>query len=136
MRSEWMGIVATYVELLSLATYVGGSFVVELVLAPAQKAIPPSQQQVLGEKIADRLLWLVWPSLGLLLVSAVAQTFPAGTDDVLAEGLLSTSYGRTFLAFLVLWAILVVNGIIVTFVLRPKVKARIDPRVGAREAQV
>jgi len=33
----------------------------------AQAAFPPAQAQVLGQKTADRFLWLVWGSLGLIV---------------------------------------------------------------------
>ena len=136
MRSEWMSVFAMYLHLLGLAAYVGGSLVMEFVVGPAQKAIPPAQQQVMGEKTADRFLVMVWASLGVLLVSGVLQTYPAHTERLLVgSGLLGSAYGRTLFIMMALWVVLVVNGAIITFVLRPKLKGKMSAQAGAAQAQ-
>jgi uncharacterized membrane protein len=136
MRGQWMSVIAMYLHLLGMATYVGGSLVMEFVVGPAQKAIPPAQQQVMGEKTADRFLMVVWASLGLLLLSGILQTFPAHREKLLVgDGLFDSSYGRTLFVMIVLWVVLVVNGAIITFVLRPKLKGKLTAQVGAAQVQ-
>ena len=136
MRGEWMAVVGMYFHLLGMAAYVGGSLVMEFVLGPAQKAIPPAQQQMMGEKTADRFLVVVWAALGLLLLSGILQTFPARTDKLLVgHGLFASSYGRTLFVMILLWVVLVVNGSIITFVLRPKLKGKMTAQVGAAQVQ-
>lgn len=136
MRGEWASILATFLHLLGMAAYVGGALVMELVVAPAQKAIPPAQQQIMGERTGDRFLWVVWTSLALLLVSGILQTFPAHNEKMLTgDGLFDSSYGRTLFVMIVLWAVLVVNGAIITFVLRPKLKGKMSSQTAALQAQ-
>lgn len=136
MRGEWMSVFAMYLHLLGMATYVGGSLVMEFVVSPAQKAIPPAQQQVMGEKTADRFLVVVWASLGLLLLSGIMQTFPGYNEKMLVgDGLFDSSYGRTLFVMILLWVVLVVNGSILTFVLRPKLKGKMAAQVGATQVQ-
>lgn len=136
MRGEWMSVFAMYLHLLGMATYVGGSLVMEFVVGPAQKAIPPAQQQVMGEKTGDRFLVVVWASLGLLLLSGILQTFPKYHEEVLVgDGLFDSRYGRTLFVMILLWVVLVVNGAIITFVLRPKLKGKMTAQVGAAQVQ-
>lgn len=136
LRSEWMGVSATYLHLLGVATYLGGSLIMEFVVGHAQKAIPPAQQQVMGEKTADRFLWFVWGSLGIILISGILQAYHRGTEEMLiGENLFDSGYGWTLFLMIVLWAVLVVNGAIMTFVLRPKLKGKMGAQVGAQQVQ-
>lgn len=137
MESKFWYVVATYLHLIGMAAYVGGAIVMEFVVGPAQKAIPPAQAQVMGEKTATRFLQIAWASLGLLLLSGILQILAAGNDPLLrGEGLLATSYGRTLLAMVVLWVVLVVNGAIITFVLRPRLTGKMGAQTGAAQVQV
>lgn len=116
---------------LSVATYIGGAISMEYVLGPAQKSIPPAQAQVMGQKTADRFLWLVWGSLSLILVTGIlrlerlghiAFSWPIFQSDMW----LDHDYGRTVWAMFFLWCVLVVNGLIMTFYLRPRLSSKLS----------
>ena len=125
---------------LSVATYIGGAVAMEWVLGPAQNSIPPAQSQVMGQKTADRFLWLVWGALGLILVTGILRLDKLGwisltSWPILGPGMaLSSDYGRTIWTMLGLWCVLVLNGAIMTFYLRPRLAGKL--KAGATSAGV
>jgi uncharacterized membrane protein len=126
-----MQIFASYLHLLAVAVYVGGSVAMEFVLRPAQSYVPPSQAQVIGQRSADRFLVLVWGALALFPISGLLLFFSLSDQDSLrGMKFLTTSYGQTLLGMIVLWAVLVVNGAIITFVLRPRLARRASAPAG------
>ncbi len=134
--AQWMKVLAAYLHVLGVATYLGGSIIMEFVVGPAQKAIPPAQAQVMGQKTADRFLVLVWSALGLIIASGILRLYSTGTESFLfGENLWDTGYGRTLLLMVFLWCVLVVNGSIITFRLRPKLAGRTGAGVSAQQAQ-
>lgn len=136
MDSRWTDIIAAFLHALGVAAYLGGAITMEFVVGPAQKAIPPAQQAVMGEKTANRFLVIAWSALGLIFVSGILRLYSTDKDQFLtSERLWDTMYGRTLLAMLILWAVLVVNGAIITFVLRPKLQGRMGAGVAAAQAQ-
>lgn len=137
MQSKFVLILGNYLHLLAMAGYLGGSFVMEFVLGPAQRFIPPAQAQVMGEKTADRFLWIAWGSLGLALLSGLLRLWSMERVAYVYGGdsLLSTSYGWSLFGMMTLWLVLVINGSIITFVLRPKLKGRQSAHGAAAQAQ-
>lgn len=136
MSSQFMKILSAYLHVLGVATYLGGSIIMEFVVGPAQKAIPPAQAQVMGKKTADRFLVFVWSSLGLIVVSGIMRLYSMGTETFLTGAKLwETPYGRNLMAMVILWCVLVANGAIITFVLRPKLVGRTGAGVSAAQVQ-
>ncbi len=136
MSSTPVLILGNYLHLLGMAGYLGGSFAMEFVLGPAQKFIPPAQAQVMGEKTGDRFLWVAWCSLGLSLLSGILRLFSMGEQSMVVDGsFFTSSYGRSLLGMMALWLVLVINGSIITFVLRPKLKGRTKAHGSAAQAQ-
>ena len=117
---------------LSIAVYIGGAVAMEYVLGPAQNSIPPAQAQVMGQKTADRFIWLVWGSLGVIIVTAILRLEALGHIaygwPVLQSTMgLGQDYGRTIWAMLILWCVLVANGAVMTFYLRPRLSGKLKP---------
>ena len=115
---------------LSIAMYIGGAIAMEYVLGPAQNSIPPAQAQVMGQKTANRFLWIVWGSLGVIIVTAILRLEKLGHlawswPFVQSSLGLDTDYGRTIWAMLALWCVLVANGLIMTFYLRPRLAGKL-----------
>jgi uncharacterized membrane protein len=116
---------------LSVATYIGGAIAMEYVLGPAQNSIPPAQAQVMGQKTADRFLWLVWGSLGLIITTAILRLDKLGHISLTSwpvfgsDMSLSHDYGRTIWAMFFLWCVLVANGLIMTLYLRPRLSGKL-----------
>ncbi|MCC6225010.1 MAG: CopD family protein [Microthrixaceae bacterium] len=136
MNSLFMQTLMSYLHIIGVAVYLGGSIIMEFVVGPAQKAIPPAQAQVMGKKTADRFLIFVWSALGLILLSGILRLFAIGQEDLLfGRYLWDSDKGRTLLAMVVLWCVLVVNGSIITFVLRPKLAGRTGSGVSAAQVQ-
>ncbi len=136
METELVRVLAAWLHALGVATYVGGAIIMEFVVGPAQKAIPPAQAQVMGKKAADRFLWFAWGSLGLIAVSGLLRLFSTNAEKLLfGSAAFDVSLGRTYLVKSVLWLVLVVNGLIITFVLRPKLSARSGSGTSATQAQ-
>ncbi len=132
MTSTWMQVTASYLHLLAVAVYLGGSVAMEFVLGPAQKFVPPAQAQVIGQKAADRFLALVWGALILFPISGMLLFFSLGDNDTTVRGTLifTTAYGQTFLGMIFLWAVPVVNGFIITFKLRPRLTQKASAQGG------
>jgi len=131
MTSSAMQIFAGYLHLLAVAVYLGGSVAMEFVLRPAQSYVPPAQAQVIGQRSADRFLVLVWGALALFPISGLLLFFSMSDQDQLSGmKFFTTSYGQTLLGMIVLWAVLVVNGAIITFVLRPRLAQRASAPAG------
>lgn len=136
--NTWLHIIFGYLHDLSIAVYIGGAVAMEFILGPAQASIPPAQAQVMGQKTADRFLWLVWGSLGTILVTGVVRL---ERMDMLSWSwpffksplVLSESYGRTLLAMFILWCVLVVNGALITFVLRPRLAGKLTTGITAQQ---
>ncbi len=118
MTSTAMQVFASYLHLLAVAVYLGGSIAMEFVLGPAQKFIPPAQAQVVGQKSADRFLVLVWTALALFPISGMLLFFAIGAQHT--SDFFGHSYGQTLFTMMMLWVVLVVNGTLITFVFRPK----------------
>ncbi len=137
--STWLHIIYGFLHNISVATYIGGAVAMEFVLGPAQASIPPAQAQVMGQKTADRFLWLAWGSLIAILITGILRLqhmgFISGSWPFLESPLeLSESYGRTVLAMFSLWCLLALNGGLITFVFRPRMSDKITP--GTSAAQV
>lgn len=134
--ATWMKVLAAYLHVLGVATYLGGAVIMEFVVGPAQKAIPPAQAQVMGKKTADRFLIFAWSALGLILASGILRLYSTGSESMLfGDNLWDTPYGRTLLAMVLFWCVLVTNGAIITFVLRPKLAGRTGAGVSAAQVQ-
>jgi uncharacterized membrane protein len=136
METQFVRILAAYLHVLGVAVYLGGAVIMEFVVGPAQKAIPPAQAMVMGRKTADRFLVLAWSALGLILVSGLLRLYSFDNEDaLLGSRLWDTAYGRTLFGMVLLWCVLVVNGAIITFVLRPRLTGRSDAGVSAAQVQ-
>ncbi|MDP6374995.1 MAG: hypothetical protein QGH42_10685 [Kiritimatiellia bacterium] len=130
---------SSFIHDLAVATYVGGAVAMEFILGPAQRAIPPAQAQVMGEKTAERFLLLVWISLVLIFLTGVWRLYLRGYigGDALfnAPLTLEFAYGRTAFALFLVWLILVINGALITFVFRPRLTSRMSAGVSQTQAQ-
>jgi len=128
--NAFLQVVYGFLHDISIAVYIGGAIAMEYVLGPAQSSIPPAQSQVMGQKTANRFLWLVWGSLGVIIVTAVLRLEGLGhiswSTSFLGDTMgLSKDYGLTVWVMLFLWCVLVANGLVMTFYLRPRLAGRL-----------
>lgn len=136
----WQGIIYGFLHDISIATYIGGAVAMEYVLGPAQNSIPPAQAQVMGQKTADRFIWLVWGSLAVIVISGALRLEHLGHLDwswpfFQSTLSLSQDYGRTFWTMFGLWCVLVVNGLIMTLYLRPRLTGKLKAGTTASGVQ-
>lgn len=135
---EWLILLTAFIHDLSVAVYLGGAVAMEFILAPAQRAIPPAQAQVMGEKTSDRFLVLVWVSLILILITGILRLYfkgMIGGDAFFRAPLtLDYSYGQTMFTLFMVWLILMINGALITFVFRPRLTGRMAAGVSRDQA--
>lgn len=134
----WKHIIYAFLHDISIAVYLGGAVAMEFVLGPAQAAIPPAQAQVMGQKTADRFLWLVWGSLALIVVTGYLRLEHMGMamwewPFFQTPGGLSASYGRTLLAMILLWCVLAINGALITWYFRPRLQGKLGTHTSAAQ---
>ncbi|MDH5736987.1 MAG: hypothetical protein OEZ23_01690 [Gammaproteobacteria bacterium] len=136
--SEWLVLLIAFVHDLSVAVYVGGAVAMEFILAPAQSAIPPAQAQIMGEKTSDRFLLLVWISLILIFITGVLRLYAKGFigGETFFHPLLGWdySYGRSLIMLFGIWVILVINGLLITFLFRPVLQGKLSTTTDQTQA--
>ncbi len=125
---------------LAFAVYIGGLFYAEFVLAPAADAIAPAQGVVVRQKAGNWQLILAWTTLAVILVTGILrlsrmQVLELGGGFFLKPAIASTDYGATLFTMFGLWCLLVVLGLVMTFVLRPILVGKIDPKLSQEERQ-
>jgi uncharacterized membrane protein len=129
---DWPGLLFAVFHDLAVAVYLGGSVAMEFVIGPAQKAIPPAQAQVMGEKTADRFLKLAWGALTVILITGLSRLWIRGFFQV--DWFWEINYTRTVITMFTIWLVLVINGALITFVFRPRLTGKL--RAGVSSAQV
>jgi uncharacterized membrane protein len=125
---------------LAFAMYIGGLVYAEFVLTPAANAIAPAQGVVVRQKAGDWQAIIAWSSLGLILVTGIMrlnrmQALEFGGSFFLKPAIASSDYGTTIFTMFGLWCLLVVLGALMTFVLRPILVGKIDPKLSQQERQ-
>lgn len=135
---KWLILSTGFIHDLSIAVYLGGAVAMEFILLPAQRSIPPAQAQIMGEKTSDRFLILVWVSLILIFITGVLRLyfrgFLFGASLFMPPLTLTFAYGRTALALFLVWCVLVVNGLLITFVFRPRLTGKMAAGVSREQA--
>jgi uncharacterized membrane protein len=127
-------------HVLAFAVYIGGLFYSEFVLAPAAGAVAPAQGVVVRRKAGDLQAIVAWSSLGVILITGILRLSSMGVLDtsgtfLLDPGIASSDYGQTIFTMFGLWCVLVGLGIVMTFVLRPVLIGKIDPKLSQQERQ-
>lgn len=127
-------------HVLAFAVYIGGLFYSEFVLTPAADAVAPAQGVVVRRKAGDMQAIVAWSSLGVILVTGILRLSSMNALDLSGTFLLdpdiaSSGYGRTIFLMFGLWCVLVGLGVLMTFVLRPVLIGKIDPKLSQQERQ-
>lgn len=124
----------TLLHVVGWSTYVGGALVMEFVWRPAQDAMPQSQIAVACRWMGRRYRWIAACSLAVLAVSGVGLA--ARSEHQLT---LSTSWGRTACALVLVWLALAATLGAITFHGHPSLHTRMradlpeEERRAARE---
>jgi uncharacterized membrane protein len=124
----------SFLHVLGWSTYIGGALVMELIWRPAQEQMPQSQIAVACQWMGRRYRWIAAMALALTGVSGLAMALRSDEEPTL-----STPWGRTLMALVVVWLALVVTLAMITFYGHPSLHARMradlseEERAAARE---
>ncbi|HOC44270.1 MAG TPA: DUF4149 domain-containing protein [Thermoanaerobaculales bacterium] len=116
--------VVDFLHLLVTAVWIGGMLFMKLVLMPGLQAIDPAQRGRLMGAIARRFTIVAWSSVVVLLVTGILKTqsgFLFSTES---------GYGQLLLAKHLLFAGMIVIGLVITFAVAPRLKA-LAPAAGS-----
>ena len=112
-----------WLHLLAMSTWIGGIFFYIIVLAPSLKALEPPQAGKLVGAITKRYVPITWGSLVVLVVSGILI---ANSRGVLGVQLGST-YGVMLFIKHLITLLMIVNGVIISAVIGPKLKPKTPP---------
>lgn len=113
------------------ALYVGGALSMELIWRPAQEAIPPSQINVVCQRMGRRYRWIALGALALIAASALGQLARSGEAPALLS--LGHPYGRTVLVSALGWGVLVAVVVTLAVVAHPALHVRMDGSASQEE---
>lgn len=118
-------VIYQFIHLLMTVLWIGGMLFMHFVLNPALATINPAEAGKLMGSIAKRFTIIAWSSTILLLVTGLLKT-PSGL-------LLDTSnaYGTILLLKHLAFGIMIINGVIITFGVAPKLRS-FAPKEGQR----
>lgn len=109
--------VVNFLHLLATAVWIGGMFFIKLVLMPGLAAIEPAQRGRMMGVIAKRFTMVVWSCVAVLLVTGLLKTPSAYLLDA------GTRYGTLLLLKHAAFAVMILAGLLITFVAAPKLRA-------------
>ncbi|MCC6225011.1 MAG: hypothetical protein IT195_01215 [Microthrixaceae bacterium] len=118
----------TWLHVVGWATYIGGALVMEFVWRPAQNAMPQSQIAVACRWMGRRYRWVAAVSLAVLAVSGVGLV--VSSDRTLS---LSSSWGRTVWALVVVWVALAATLGAIAFYGHPSLHTRMRADLSEEE---
>jgi uncharacterized membrane protein len=110
-----------FLHLLATVTWIGGMVFANLVLMPSLAAIDPPQRGRLMGAVVKRFSMLSWGSIAVLLVTGLIAT---PSQQLLN---LSTIWGVTLAIKHLLVLSMLVIGVLVGFVVSPKLQAKAPP---------
>lgn len=108
---------------LGWAAYLGGALFMELVWRPAQEHVPPSQINVVCQRMGRRYRWLALSALALIALSGAGLVLaePPARRPPLSVG---EPYWAVMLALALCWATLVTLVSVMAVVAHPALHAR------------
>jgi hypothetical protein len=121
-----------------MALYFIGGLWIKIPMARAQRSIPPAQSAIVGERVGFDFTVLSWFAFIVVGISGYWLLARAGDADLaspytlfVAHDLFEAAYGWEVFLMILFWVGLVINGLIMTFLLRPKLAGKLDPTESA-----
>ena len=111
-------VIAMIVHIGAIIVYLGGTFCI-LLLVPALDRIPPAQASIVSQLTGELFAVTAWIALGLIAASGLTFLYASGS---LGLDLFQRPYGWIIAAKTIFFLLLVVNGLIITFGIRPRIK--------------
>lgn len=121
-------------------TYAGGPITMEWVLRYAQRTMPPSQVAVVCQRAGHRYRWFSLAALTITGATGFALWLRLDTADIISRERhpamsLADPYGRTLLALVMVWVLLVAMVSLMAFWLHPAQARRSRPGMTHEEIQ-
>ncbi|SRR6266496_4385280 len=113
-------VITMIVHILAIVIYLGGTFFMDLLLVPALNRIPPAQAAIVSQRTGEIFAVTAWITLGLIAASGLTFLYLSGS---LGLDLFLHPYGWLIGAKTFLFLLLVVNGLIMTIGIRPRLNA-------------
>ncbi len=110
-------------HILAIVTYVGGSFFLDIIFSRAQKYIPPAQASIMGQRVGRDFAITAYASLFVIAVTGLFQMYYLNLFD---GDIFTRGYGRWLAIKMGFWLILLVNGLIMTVLLRPRLEGKLS----------
>src|SRR5215471_7045156 len=131
-------VITMIVHILAIVVYLGGTFFMDLLLVPALNRIPPAQAAIVGQQTGEIFAVTAWITLGLIAASGLTFLYLSGA---LGLDLFLRPYGWLIGAKTFLFLLLVVNGLIMTIGIRPRLNAQLslkttEPELKAKQADM
>lgn len=117
-------ILSVYIHILAAMTWIGGTLFLVTVLVPvARKLQPPEARVRLLETAGRKFLRIAWGSIGVLLITGVANLAHRGISpgEVLSKEVLDTEFGKILLIKLAMVFTTILLSVLHDFVLAPRV---------------
>lgn len=118
----------------AVAFYVGGAVIVTISLRRAAAAIPPAQAAIIGNRVGTDFAIISWLALLTWGASGYWLLQRGDWDDFLSphtlfirRDLLDSGFGWMLVLMVACWFAMVINGVLITFVLRPRLTRRLAP---------
>lgn len=131
---DWLDKSLIGVHVAAMALYVVGGLWIKFPIARAQKAIPPAQSALVGQRIGFDFTLVSWFAFVTVGVTGYWLLGRAGDIDLsspytffIDHGILDGSYGWALLLMVLFWVLLVISGLIMTVFLRPLLGDKLDP---------
>lgn len=120
----------SFLHVLGWSTYIGGALVMELIWRPAQEAMPQSQIAVACQWMGRRYRWVA--AVSLALIGLTGAVMLVHSDEPLT---VSSSWGRTMVALIVVWFALVFTLGAITFYGHPSLHTRMSADASDEERE-
>lgn len=131
---DWLDKALIGLHVAVMGVYVVGGLWIKVPAARAQKAIPPAQAAVIGQRTGYDFTLVSWVAFIVVGVTGYWLLGRAGDIDLLSpytffidHGLLDGRYGWALFAMVLFWVALVVCGLIMTVYLRPALSGKLEP---------
>lgn len=130
----WLDKMLIGIHVAAMSIYVVGGLWIKVPVARAQKAIPPAQSAVVGARVGFDFTLVSWVAFIAVGVSGYWLLGRAGDIDLASpytffidHGILDGRYGWSLFFMVLFWVLLVINGLVMTVLLRPRLAGKLDP---------
>lgn len=124
----------------AVAFYVGGAFIITIAMRRALSAVPPAQASIIGSRVGTDFTIISWLSLIAWGASGYWLLERGGWDNFgspwtlfIDDDVVTSGWGWALLAMVAAWVVMVVNGILITFLFRPRLTRRLSPDASEEE---